>query len=133
MFQTLLKRTLWTRLSHFPPFQAQKQKFQSHTPGTRTNVLEASVSCPCSSEPEKLILFSVSVSGSLLLTAQRCLLGSSPTPMKRLPIQSETQSCLVPTRHKRHKGNLFWLIRWEKACRGQLSAENKKSFLSGSV
>lgn len=59
--------------------------------------------------------------------------GLQPYPMKRLPIQSETQSCLVPTRQRRHKGDLFSLIRWEKTCRGQFSAENKKSFLSGSV
>lgn len=89
--------------------------------------------CHYPSEPRKLILFSVSLSVFLLLTAQRCILGSSPTPMTRLSIQSETQSCLVPTRHRRHKGDLFWLIRWEKTCRGQLSAENKNSFMSGIV
>lgn len=87
---TSKKDSLWARHMPSPSVQAQKQKFQSHTPGIRTKCA-GGICCLCFSEPEKLILFSMSVSVSLLLTAQRCILGSSPTPWK---------DCLFNERHK---------------------------------
>lgn len=56
----------------------------------------------------------------------------NPAPPHEKAVYSirETQSWLVQTRPERHKSNLFWLISWEKTCRGQLYGGHKKGFLS---
>lgn len=62
-----------------------------------------------------------------------CSLFRDPAPPheKAVYLIRETQSWLVQTKCKRQKSNLFWLISWEKTCRGQLYGGHKKGFLSG--